>query len=288
MTTGAAGLSFQEAFSEALAEEEVAASESPTPANVEPENQIASEVEQPAVETEEETGLFSSLQSEEGQLEQSSNEGLHEVTVDGEKQFVTLDELIAGYQRQAHYTQGRQELAQEREQNKNAITLWEALEKDYVGTVRQLMARTGLQPQAQQPVKQTDVDIDAIVEQKLQEKLASDPRIQMLEQEQSLRQLEIVFSDIEREYDLPRPLTLDDKQLILEKAQAWNTTDLGYVVYRLLQQKQHVDAQQRNVELVSTAQGRRSGAQEDYTPQVEYYSTVADAWKAALAEEGNL
>jgi hypothetical protein len=283
MTNESRRIQFQEAFSEALAEEEVAALESPTPASVEPGVQNGPELEQPAVETEEETSLFAGLDSEEADGEQPPGDS-HEVTVRGETFAVSLQELKDGYQRQADYTRSKQELAEMESKHGKAITLWEALESDYAGTVQKLLSRTGMKgsvaPQAQ------GVDLDALVEAKLQEKLASDPRLQQFEQEAAIRQIEHIFDGIEQDFQIQ--LTDEDKQIVLEKSQEMQTTDLRYVVYNLLQLRQQREAQQKNLELVSTVAGRRSGDVEDFTPQVEYYSTVADAWQAALAEEGNL
>ena len=284
MTNRAAGLSVQEAFAEAQAEIALEEANSQTPSSVEPETIQPSDVEQSAVETEEENSLFSVLESDNGEGEQSDKE-LHDVTVNGETFKVTLSELINGYQRQADYTQGRQEIANERKEHQKAITLWEALEADYAGTVQKLMSRAGGVP-IKGRQSEPQVDIESLVEQKLQEKLSTDPRIQAFEQEQSLRQIETIFGQIEQEFNIQ--LATSDKQVILERAQQQGTTDLRYVVWQLLQQREQHLTKQRNVELASTTIGRRSGTEDDITPNVEYFSTPGAAWAAALAEEGNL
>jgi hypothetical protein len=280
MSEIAAGLNFQEEFDKAVNEDAVAAADSSSPASEEPAKFEPSEEEQPAVETEEEVSVFSDLASEEANGEQPEEDS-HEVTVNGESFSVSLSELIDGYQRHADYTRGKQELADMKKEHSNALTLWEALEGDYAGTVQKLMARTGMQGQV---APQPDQDIEALVEQKLQEKLEADPRLQELENELSLRQIQTVFAGIEREYNLP-PLTNEDKQRVLEKAQEWETNDLSYVVYRLLQQQQKLTDAQKNVDLVSTTSSRRSGTQEDYVPEDKVYATVKEAWEASLAEE---
>jgi hypothetical protein len=143
------------------------------------------------------------------------------------------------------------------------------------------MARTGMQGQV---APQPDQDLEALVEQKLQEKLEADPRLQELENELSLRQIQTVFAGIEKDFNIPN-FTNEDKQLVLEKAQEWETTDLPYVVYRLLQQQQKLTNTQKNVDLTSTSQSRRSGIHEDYVPEEKVYATVKEAWEASLAEE---
>jgi hypothetical protein len=90
---------------------------------------------------------------------------------------------------------------------------------------------------------------------------------------------------VEKTYGLPA-LSDADKQHILEKAQEWDTNDISYVVYRLIQQKNAGNAQAKNVELVSTSRSGGPNSENSETPP-EHYSTVAQAWEAALAEEGN-
>jgi hypothetical protein len=282
MTKNAAGLSFQEAFDEAQGEEADTAANSSSTVIEERETLTAPEEEQPAVETEEKVGVFSDLTSEEAESEQPEEDS-HEVTVNGETFKVSLSELTDGYQRHADYTRGTQEIAEEKKQHSKAITLWEALEGDYVGTVQKLMSRTGVKGQVAPEPKQ---DIEAIVKEQVEQRLASDPRLQQLENEVSLRQIEEIFTGIEKDFNIPT-LTNEDKQIVLTKAQEWETTDLSYVVYRLLQQQQKATAVQKNVELVSTTQGRRSGTQEDFIPEDRHYATVADAWAASIAEEEN-
>ena len=284
MTKKAAGLQFQEAFEEAQNEEADTAATSSSTVIEERETLSTSEEEQPAVETEEKVGVFSDLTSEKAEDEQPSKEDSHEVTVNGETFKVSLSELTDGYQRHADYTRSKQEIAEEKKQHSKAITLWEALEGDYVGTVQKLMSRTGVKGQVAPEPKQ---DIAALVKEQVEQRLADDPRLQQLENESSLRQIDQIFTGIEQEYDIPT-LTNEDKQIVLTKAQEWETTDLSYVVYRLLQQKKQATDVARNVELVSTTQGRRSGTEEDTVPADRVYATVAEAWEQSLAEEKNL
>ena len=54
------------------------------------------------------------LQEVETETEQADDGNLYEVTIDGEKKAVTIDELIKGYQLEGHYTKKSQALAEER------------------------------------------------------------------------------------------------------------------------------------------------------------------------------
>jgi len=65
-------------------------------------------------ETEEETEEESEEESEEP--DEGSEETLYAVTVNGEEQQVTLDELMSGYSRQSDYTRKTQDVAKERKQ----------------------------------------------------------------------------------------------------------------------------------------------------------------------------
>jgi len=281
MTNDAAGLSFQEAFEQAQEETGFEEPVEEAPSSVTPEPLEAPKGEQPAVENDEGVNLFADSESNKANEEQHESDS-YEVTVRGQKSQVTLDELINGYQRQDDYTQGTQELAAQKKEHNNAVTLWEALEEDYAGTVGKLMARTGMKGQI---APKPDVDMDTLIEEKLAEKLAADPRMQQFEQESSMRQLNTIFDQVEQEYNLPS-LSNPDKQFILEKAQEWGSTDIPYVVYRLIQQKNAKGNEIKNVELVSSSQSSGPGNSPVETP-VEYYSTVAQAWEASLAEEGN-
>ncbi len=281
MTNNAAGLSFDEAFAEAVEETGFEEPVTEAPSSVAPPPVEVPQEEQPAVESDEGVNLFADPESTEADEDQDESQS-YEVTVRGQTSQVTLEELIAGYQRQDDYTRGKQEVAELKTEHNNAITLWEALEEDYAGTVERLMARTGIKGNIAPKPEQ---DIEALIEEKLAEKLASDPRIQKFENESSLRELNVIFDGIEKEYNLAA-LTDADKQHILEKAQEWETTDIQYVVYRLIQLKNAANAQTKNVELVSSS--RSSGPQnETIETPVEYYSTVAQAWEAALVEDGN-
>ena len=75
------------------------------------------------------------------------------ITVDGEQQQVSLEELQSGYQRQADYTRKTQELASERQRLQQAETIVSALEADPQGTVAALGNALGVEGN---PVPQDD------------------------------------------------------------------------------------------------------------------------------------
>ena len=65
--------------------------------------------------------------------EVESEETLYAVTVNGEEQQVTLDELMSGYSRQSDYTRKTQDVAKERKQ-------MEELQTQYVSEMHQARA----------------------------------------------------------------------------------------------------------------------------------------------------
>ena len=76
------------------------------------------------------------------------------VTVNGQSEEVSLDELRDGYQRQSDYTRKTQELASERERLQQAEAIVSALESDPTGTLTALGQAFGVDtptPQSQQP-----------------------------------------------------------------------------------------------------------------------------------------
>ena len=67
------------------------------------------------------------------------------VTVDGDSQEVSLQELRDGYQRQADYTRKTQELASERKRLEQAEAIVSSLEADPEGTIRALEDAFGVE-----------------------------------------------------------------------------------------------------------------------------------------------
>ncbi len=236
MSERTAGLSLKEAA--AKAEAELALSEESTEADTSVDSPLAApEVEQPAVENTEETGLFDSLRGEEASEDQPLAES-YEVVVNGETQTVSLEELRSGYMRQADYTQKTQELATQRGEAERALTLVRALEEQPVETIKKLYQRinsglpvtetveANLTTQNSEP-QDSPLDVEALVEARVAEMLENDPRLQALQQERALDEVNAIFADIEEMYQVT--LSLDDKQLVIEKAQEMGTTDLRFV-----------------------------------------------------------
>lgn len=261
MTEPTVRLSLRDAFD--AADSELALSEE----SVEPDSSTESvedpaQVEQLTVETPAESGLFDTLSEEEGLLEQPPQGDSYEVTVDGETFLVGIDDLRGGYMRQADYTRKTQELKELQREAEKAIALMRMLEERPAETLRKLYQRINAgQPldfedqisshNVEQP--KSPIDIEALVEARVAEALANDPRLVAVQQERALGEIYTIFSQIEEDYGVK--LTDSDKQLVLEEAQKRQSTDLPFVFGALYSQKLQAErkreAEKRNAKAVS-------------------------------------
>lgn len=271
------GLDFAESMAKAM--EEMAVS-SPEPAS---EGEVAEPVEvskheQPVVEpkVEEEVGLLSALydNAEENGEEQPSGDSTF--TIDGKT--VTIEEMRNGYLRQSDYTKKTQEIAQMREKLEKAEALWDAMQSDPMGTLRQLQQRLN---QGQRPVDQpvnTGTDIDALVAAKVQEILGNDPTIRKVAESSAKADEDATFAAIEKDYAVK--LEPKDRQEVLKRAEKLGVTGaegMRIVFAGLLQEAQRIEAQRKQLGKASTASGRFSaGESEDSFDDLE----VTDFWSA--------
>jgi hypothetical protein len=292
MTDNAGGLSFQEAIQEALAEETAEEVDSEALISEEPSNvSDALEIEQPTIENLDEVGLFDDLVVDESNTDDNQPSFDEELlTIEIEGRPWTIEEIRAGVLMKADYTRKTQALAQQREENEKAITLWEALHgADAVRVVENLYRTVAGQGRAPTPlqtapqVQPAVTDVEALVEAKIQERLASDPRLQALEQQEAMSRLEVVFSQIEENNNVT--LTKGDKQQILEEAQASGTSNLQLVFDGLMRRAEKRKAERANVQKNATTAQRR-GDDEELPPQ--QFGSFREALDESLREEGIL
>jgi hypothetical protein len=120
------------------------------------------------------------------------------VKLNGEEQDVSFAEAVAGYQRQADYTQKTQELAEQRQALQFASTLQTALENDPAGTLNLLRNHYGIsEAQAQEMVDSYDEDADPRDIQMAQ----LDKRLAQFEEQQSQQQIEKEISRLSTKYE---------------------------------------------------------------------------------------
>jgi len=285
MTTKTAKLSFQDAMEEAENELDSAESD-PSSADDGSQQPEVSEGEQLAVENDDEVGLFNDPNIT-NQTDEQPDVDVDSLTVDVNGQNISVADLRKGYMMQADYTQKTQQLAEEKNEAEKAITLWKALQENPAETARQLYMRVnaGQGPVADQPAQESNVNLDELVEQKLQEKLANDPRLQAIEANSALAQVNTVFDLIESDNDVT--LIETDRKLILERAVQLGTSDLTFVFAGMMHEKAAQDAEQNNAKAVSTSSGRRSDPN-DAEESEESIKTIREAWEQAEKEQGVL
>ncbi len=290
MTTETAGLSMKEAFEQAEADQSVVADGGdPTSSPAEPENTLTTE--QPAVETEASDGLFDVLADTEEQPEGDS----FSVLVNGQATDVTKDELVSGYMRQADYTQKTQELANLGREADKALTLMKLLEEQPVETVRKLyqtinsgapvasMVDANVTIPSSNP-QTAPTDVNALVDARVAELLASDPNLVSIQRSQALTQVNEVFAEIEEMYNVT--LSDSDKEQTLLAAQRYDTDDIKFVFGGLMNQA----AQQK--EALANAKQAAPAAPTSAEPVTETpagekkYDSFRSAIEATLAEQG--
>ncbi len=285
-----AGLSIKEAFAQAEEDQSVVA-DGGEPTNSPSDAPNALEVEQPAVETEAEDGLFDVLVDTEEQPEGDS----FSVILNGQATNVTKDELISGYMRQADYTQKTQELANLGREAEKAITLMKLLEEQPVETVRKLyqtinsgapvasMVDANVTIPSSNP-QTAPTDVNALVDARVAELLASDPNLVSIQQNQALAQVNKEFIEIEEMYNVT--LSDSDKEQTLLAAQRYDTDDIKFVFGGLMNQ-----AAQKKEALVN-AKNAASAAPTSADPLTptpaanQKYDSFRSALEATLAEQG--
>ena len=239
MTSNTAGLSLADAAAQAQAD--LALSGEGGETDISPAlPSDAPQVEQPAVETQAKSGVLDALVEQPEQPIEDSGE-LYEVN----GKMVSFDQLRAGFMKDEDYTQKTQKLADKEREAEKALTLLRLLEERPVETVRKLYESINkgtpisalVDANTQTPVaEQTNVptDIEALVEARVAEMLAEDPRLVQVQNDQALATVNKEFAAIEDMYNVT--LTDADKQLVLQTAQDMNSVDLKFVFGGLMNQ----------------------------------------------------
>jgi hypothetical protein len=291
----AVGLTLQDAFAEAEAEVDVSASNSEAPDSAQAEPVDESQEEQPNVESQKDHRLFSDLEDEtNGQNEQSqyAADSMLVKLEDGTE--VSVSDLKAGSMMKADYTRKTQELSELRAEAQDAITLRKALQENPQATVRRLWEAVskGETPLPKQensprgfPEKEDATDIDALVQRKLEEALANDPRIQELEAERSMQRLNVEFAKIEKDWGI-EPLSDDDKHTVLVEAQKTQNPDLEAVFAKMMHKRELKLKERQNVEANSTVSGFGGEVSIGVAPaSPKTFKTFRDAMNDTLSEE---
>lgn len=285
MSKNAAGLDFQAAWDEAVEEDGVPAPDSDSPGNESPTPTPPAEVEQPAVESDDEGSLFAELVEEKPEDEQPKD--LDSLTVDVGGEQVSVAELRAGYMRQADYTRKTQELSEERKDSEVAVNLYRALQKNPTATIQKLWDShrqgTPIAPETEEV--SGGMDIDALVEQKLSERLENDPRLKAIEEQRAVDRVNAIFDQLEEVYGTD--ISDEDRNFVLQKAYEAGTADISMVFGALMQQRQMLEKQRDNAVANSTGTGYGGEQGLGKRPaEKKSYGSFRDAMSDTFAEEG--
>jgi hypothetical protein len=151
----------------------------------------------------------------ESELEDVDLSETYTVKVRGEEFDVTVEELVAGYQRQDDYTRKTQELSAHRHKIDAYDRLEDALATDFYGTVEALAKSFGVDfaPSAQEPEDESAWDeIPASVRARLQQAEAAAAAAR--EQAQSIVRQQQITAEIERLRRVKQDPELDERELV--------------------------------------------------------------------------
>lgn len=291
MSESTLGLSVSDAWAEAeaeialLPEDDATSTNQPAPKVKEPEQPNTTE------------GLFDSL-NHDGQQDESILQIGDSTNVDINGTSVPLAELKNGYLRQSDYTQKTQELAELRKDATDALTLWKALQSDPQGTLRRLNSKAGIQGLTTGPLggfqPRSDVQkgwgndsataIDELVAKKVEERLASDPRMKAFENDYTKQLIDTEFAKIEATYGMT--LSPKDRLVVLKKADELKVSDIAFVFSGLIGEVERRKATKANIAKTSTMSGRTLSDKDNKPEKVKDADDFWEAVQQAMDEEG--
>lgn len=234
---------------------------------------------------EEDVGLLDSLEEtlDDGDVLEQPEGDSDTYVVKG--QSVSLQELKDGYMRQDDYTKKTQELAEARKRLENAEALYNAIDERPVETIRRLAQQFNMgQPllQGQKQAPKQNQDVETLVQQKVQELLGQDPRLQQVEAQRAQEQVDAVFSSIEEDYGVT--LNDRDRQRVLERADELGVQDeegLRLVFGGLLQEAQRRKALRDSVKKTASTRNQRGEALDEKLKPIRESENDSNFWVKA-------
>lgn len=234
--------------------------------------------------------------------EQPEEESSTETDVNWDQEFAipglgvkTLRELVDGNLRQDDYTKKTQAIAEQRRQLESsnvpegAAKLYELLQNDPAGTVMQMAQELGmadgLRPEADPIIPnnsdpQIDTDrINEMIEQRVQEALASRPEIEAVRQEQYYNQINGELDSIGRKYDVE--LSEQDKIAVLNNTLKTKHQNLELTFLQMREQLNKKMASKERVQQSSSGLTRTKTVE---TQADERPKTVKEAFQLAMAQ----
>lgn len=236
-------------------------------------DQVETETSEEAETSEEtpDTDTESEDEQVEGEDPESPDTPTHKVKVDGRIYEVELDELINGYQRQAHTTRAQQALAAEKAQLAQAAELWQRLETDPAATMTLLQEHFADVLDNQEdldPEQKRIAELEAFVDNQRQV---------MMEAE-----LQQTLADLHEEFG-----EFDDDELFVHALET-QKMDLEDALTHLQRQKARETRKQdaTTKKRSSPVQGGVSKAAGSTSRQAKAVDSVGDAFQEALDELG--
>lgn len=305
MADGLAALTLEEAFARSLAEVDGTASAETEPAQSPGEVQATETEETPSQapaeqpEADADNGELAKAmlevvdgtdtQSSEPGVVPGSEEDLARVikydTVDG-PQTSTLKELIGGQMMRADYTRKTQTLAEDKKALEAADDFYQKFRKDPSGFARGLAIEAGwLQPEDGPASEKkfasipSQEDFNELIDQRVEEGLKVDPRIEAYEQYERDRMVNEAFTALESKVGMEIPLEL--RQSLVEEAVARGVHDLEIVFEARLARVQ--DKQLKASDRRRAAPSRPGSSHQTATEKVDV-DPVVDSIEEAFAQ----
>lgn len=172
-------------------------------------------------------------------------------------EMVSVRELTDGYLRQADYTQKTQVLAEQRKHLETANEFYEGFRADPHEWVRSLSVQAGLIEEGAIPVKQVEVaklptqeDLDAQVSELVEERVASDERVQAAQITSARADINTEFDRLQDVFGIPISEAL--RTSLIEEAQAKGNGDLEGLLAKRLVMSQKRSSQVAAIEQATT------------------------------------
>jgi hypothetical protein len=202
------------------------------------------------------------------------------ITVDGEEQWVTLEEARRGYSRQADYTRKTQEIAAARQQLAKAEALYNAFQSDPQGTLSALAEHFGVSlAQAQDMVDEAQAEVEDPIAARLE---TLEQHFQTQQQAEVRSRIDSEFADLHEQYG-----DFDDNEVIAAALERGITvTDafklVNFEKVRAEKQKQAEEEAvlqaKREQAVVADGSSNRNPNVAKAAPKV---NSVRDAWNLA-------
>ena len=258
--------------------------------------------ETPAEEVDEQQALVDSLLEDEASEDpdQSDDAGALDLSTEIEIDFgdgaetVTIQDLVDGRLRQADYTRKTQALAAEKADFETAVEFHKQFESDPIAFAKLLAVRANLiseqdagqLPDTEVATIQSQADIEAEVEKRVQERLASDPLMQEAAVAATWARVNATFDQIEADNG-GITISPEVRQSIVDEGARRGVNDLELIFQARMakaQAKRDRAAEKRKASSTPSKPSPASAPTDDDPDEV--YDSVDKAFLSALAEVG--